>query len=261
MTFLLASSVLLSNEKWSIFFDILNKKLMSAKSHVNKTQMSLTKTEKDMMNNLINGLHKRVIDIDQRPTIVDVINAEKMNSSPHTLPGEYSSKDHINDDYEVKNTEDELENNITKNDFKKLADEENASKDSTMTTADEVSSSIKHGYKDLQNDFVRCTNSKPVRCRNLKKTSKRPSSAKTSGKRKIRTKYSGVSRSSIGPLVLRFAKVINMLDRSDGVDEAIKTIGIPTALKNSAVLEVKCPFDKIVDEEALVKTILKKLKS
>lgn len=246
----------MSNEKWSKFIDILSRKLVSVNSHVSKDQTSLTKTEKDMMKNLINGLNKRVIDVDQQSTIVDVTSAEKTNNR-RTLSGEIS-KGHIsNDVYQIKNTEDKLDDDNVGNDFKKSADEELLAKDTATTAADEVCLSTKHDYEG----FVHYISSKPVRFRKRKK-SKRSSSAMTSGKRDVRNKYlQGISKSSFNPVVLRFAQMINVLGRSNGVDLAIKTIGIPTILENSAVFDVKCPFDNVVDEEALVKTILKKLKS
>lgn len=231
---------------------------MSAKSHVDEAQTSLSKPEKDMMKNLINGLHNRVIDVDQRLTTVQVIIGEKMTDF-HTLLGDISKDHNINNDNEKKNIEDESNNDSGKDIFKKMANERDASK--VMTTiANGISLPNKHDNKDFQKGFIQCTNSVPVRFRNSKK-SIRSSKTMNSGKRNIRTISPGVTKPSFSPLVLRFAQVINVLDRSNGVDEAMKTLGISTILKNSVVFDVKCPFDKIVGEEALVKSILKKLKS
>jgi hypothetical protein len=256
--FLIANSVLSSDEKLSKFIDILNEKLVSAKSNIDKAQTSLSKTEKGTMENLINGLHNRVIDVDQRPTVVHVTKEEKITDF-HTLPGEISKDHNIRNDNDEKYIEDESNNDKENNLSKKLVDERNLSKIMT-TTADEVSLSIKHEYKDFQKNFVRCTNSVPVRFGNSNKF-KRFSRMMNSEKRNIRTISSGVTKPLYSPLVLRFAHVINVLDRSDGVDEAMQTLGISTILKNSAVFDVKCPFDKMVGEEALVKSILKKLQS
>lgn len=70
------------------------------------------------------------------------------------------------------------------------------------------------------------------------------------------------SRPPDDPLLERFVRLADMLDRPDGVDEAVRAVlTIPSFLNRSAVLDERCPFDRLVDDdEQLVTSIVRRLR-
>lgn len=60
------------------------------------------------------------------------------------------------------------------------------------------------------------------------------------------------------PLLSRFSRMVDVLDRPDGgVDEAFRAA---VESGGGSVGTVRCPFDKLVDDEALIESVLTRLK-
>lgn len=62
----------------------------------------------------------------------------------------------------------------------------------------------------------------------------------------------------LDPLLSRFSRMVDALDRPDGgVDEAFRAA---VEFGGGSVGAVRCPFDKLVDDEALIESVLTRLK-
>jgi len=59
-------------------------------------------------------------------------------------------------------------------------------------------------------------------------------------------------KSSVGPYASRLQRIVDLLNRPDGVDEAIETI---MNIRAPIELDAKCPFDTVVDDRALMESI------
>lgn len=70
-------------------------------------------------------------------------------------------------------------------------------------------------------------------------------------------------KKSTDPIVMRLRRISDMLDRPDGVDEALKwaTASAATLVPSITLDRVKCPFDTLVDDNALAETVLHRLKT
>lgn len=195
------------------------------KNNTIKAETNKSGSEKEMMNVLLDALQNRVF-VDNYP-VKNVI--DNSNLYTHIT----MTDDHTNTETDVYNDADATTEGFAKENLAKYITEK-------------MASSSTKGHEE-----VRLVNSE---------VSNFDHSTANKARSLIHAYNTDVSQSSLDPLVMRFEQIADVLDRPNGVDEAVKTIALMSIINPTTVCNVKCPFAKLEDENDFLQSIIQKLK-
>lgn len=237
--FLQVSPAMLSNGNLTHLLDLLSDKLKLFKFNNSNSEIytRLSKTEKQIKN-LLKTLR------------VSVPNINKTNSA-RTLSRHTTDCRNINIGCEVENVNCAIDHYTKEYDKGDLA-----KKIATKTTACSVCSYSMRKSDDYLNDVLHSV-SDTVQLFNQSKGST-PSKFDNYYNLKVQKLY---RKKSSDPILMRFRQIIDVLDRPNGVDEAYKSATAWTSNLSITLDHVEFPLNTIVDDNALVESVLQRLKT
>lgn len=194
------------------------------KNTTTKAETSKTGSEKEMMNVLLDALQNRVF-VENHPDENEIDNSDVCASVT-------MSHDCTSTETDINNDADTTIEGFT---------QENLSKCITKKTA----------FSSKGPSEIRLVNSKDSNFDH----------GTVNGYRSlIHAQNTDVSKSTLDPLVMRFERIADVLDRPNGVDEAVKTIALMSLINPTTVCSAKCPFEKLEDENDFFQTIIHRVK-
>lgn len=248
------SPALLPHENLIYLLDSLSNKLKSFKYNNSTAALEtrLSETDKQIMQILLKNLRTEVMNDDEHDT-VSIADNTKIT---RRYPG-YNMKCRCTNSKNVGKSVDFAVKHYTVNVKENILAKNVAT--TTTTITDLVGSSTAEERGDYPNDGVDHIGSKPVQLFDKTKDPK-PSKFDRYNNPKIQKMN---RKMSPDPLLMRFKRISDMLDRPDGVDEALKSAIASTATMAPSIAldHVKCPFDTLVDDKALTESVLTRLKN